>query len=61
MASTSREALIKGLKGQKIQIYDLDKILSGWPSIVNPNVDALRQDVQARITGYAPLIIPQSD
>ena len=54
MASTTREALIKSLKGQKIRIYDLDKVMSGWPSIVNPNVDTLRQDVQARITGYAP-------
>ena len=55
MASATRETLIKGLKGQNIRIYDLDKVMSGWPSVVNPNVDILHQDVQARITRYARL------
>ncbi|CAF9937923.1 MAG: hypothetical protein HETSPECPRED_000710 [Heterodermia speciosa] len=50
MASTPREALIKSFKGQKIRIYDLDKVMSGWPSVANPNLDILRHDVQARTT-----------
>ncbi|KAL8786873.1 MAG: hypothetical protein Q9195_008030 [Heterodermia aff. obscurata] len=53
MQSTPREALIKSLKGQKIRIYDLDKVMTGWPSVVNPNIEILREDVQVRITKYA--------
>ena len=53
MASTTREELIESLKGQKIRIYGLDKFLSGWPSVVNPNLEALRQDMEARVTRCA--------
>lgn len=53
MASTTREGIVESLKGQKIRIYDLDKAMSGWPSVVNPNLEALRQDVEARVTRCA--------
>ena len=57
MASATREALIKSLRGKKVRVHDLDKVMSEWPSFVNPNIENLRPDVQARVTRYIPFYL----
>ena len=52
MTFSVRENLIKDLSGQSIRIRDLGKTMAGWPQGVNPKVEELRDEIEARIDTY---------
>lgn len=52
MTFSARETLIKDLSGQSIRICDLGKTMAGWPQRVNPKVEELRDEIEARIDTY---------
>ena len=52
MTLSVREDLIQALSGQSIRIPDLGKTMAGWPQGVNPKVEVLRDEIEARIDMY---------
>ena len=43
---------MKSLQGRQVQIPDLQSLFTDWPSYVNPELEHLRQDVDAKLQRY---------
>ncbi|KAI4117593.1 MAG: hypothetical protein LQ345_002224, partial [Seirophora villosa] len=47
--STVREDLIRDLRGRTIHVPDLHDVMPDWPHAINPQIESLRRDVEARL------------
>ena len=54
MTLSVREGLIQELKGKTIRINNLGEILPGWPQGSNPQVQELRDQIEAWLDTYEP-------
>ena len=44
-----RQDLVGELRGQTVHVPDLHDILPDWPHAINPEIERLRRDVEARL------------
>ena len=58
MATSVRQNLIKDLKGKTIRIRDLGNILPGWSEGLSPEVEELRNQIDARLDTYEHIYQP---
>ena len=52
MTFSVRENLISDLKGKTIRICDIGNILPGWPEGINPEIEKLRDHIEAWLDTY---------
>lgn len=52
MTSAVRNTLIKDLKGKTISVHDLGSLLPGWSAGVSPDVENLREKIEAKLDTY---------
>ena len=47
-----RHELVNSLRGQNVRIPDLHVLFQGWPEAMNPQIAALRRDVDQTLNKY---------